>query len=98
MKLADLRKITIKQQVRIRFRLTGGLECVVNEHGIAQVPSLKGVPGFNLEDELTRAAEFLLESAGRDRSKAKAQTLTREQLAALVASGSTHESLDEHAE
>jgi len=52
MNLGDLRKLAIRQQTRIRFSLANGMECVVNEHGVAQVPDLKGVPNFNLEQEL----------------------------------------------
>ena len=52
MKLADLRKLSIKKQLRIRFRLKNGMECVINEHGVAQVPALQAPPEFNLEEEL----------------------------------------------
>ena len=61
MKLADLRRLSIRKQLRIHFRLRNGMECVISEHGIAQVPALKGVPDFNLEEELTAAGEFLLD-------------------------------------
>ena len=61
MKLADLRKLSIRRQIRIRFPLRNGMECVVNEHGIAQVPGLRSVPDFNLEQELVSAASFVLE-------------------------------------
>ena len=46
MKLADLRKLSIKQKTRIHFALAGGLECVITEHGIAQVPGLRGAPEY----------------------------------------------------
>ena len=36
MKLGDLRKLSIKQQLKIHFRLRNGMECIVNE-GVAQV-------------------------------------------------------------
>src|SRR5262245_19258963 len=61
MKLAELRKLTIKKQIRIRFVLPNGLECIVNEHGIAQIPALKAVPDFNLERELPQVGQFVLE-------------------------------------
>ena len=35
----------------------------MNEQGIAQVPALKGIPDFNLEEELASAGEFLVEPA-----------------------------------
>ena len=63
MKLADLRRFSIRKQFQIRFRLRNGLECVITDRGIAEVPALKGPPDFNLEEELAAAGEFLLESA-----------------------------------
>ena len=52
MKLLDLRKLAVRQQFRIRFQVSNGLDCVVNQHGVAQVPALRGIPDFNLEKEL----------------------------------------------
>ena len=84
MKLADLRRLTIKTNVRIRFAVAGGRECVVNEHGIAEVPALRAIPDFNLEEELSKATNFTVEPAGAA-DKTKPRTLTRDELAALVA-------------
>ncbi len=86
MTLADLRKLSIKQQYRIHFRLQNGMECVVTEHGIAEVPSLKSVPDFNLETELASADEFLLEPAVPPTSKdaARPRTVRREELSAMT--------------
>ena len=63
MTLADLRKFSIRKQYRIHFRLRNAMECVISEHGIAQVPSLNKNPDFNLEEELAAAGEFLVEPA-----------------------------------
>jgi hypothetical protein len=63
MTLSDLRKLSIKKNLRIRFVLPNGMECVVTQHGIAQIPALKEVPDFNLEQELNSVGEFLLEPA-----------------------------------
>jgi len=52
MKLVDLRKVAIKKQQKIRFRLRNGMDGVVNELGVAQVPGLDRLPDFNLEQEL----------------------------------------------
>ena len=92
MTLADLRKLAIRRQIRIRFPLRNGMECVVSEHGVAQVPALKGVPDFNLEEELAAAAGFVLDPVGAGKapsakSASPAATLDREALAALVGSG-----------
>jgi hypothetical protein len=61
MKLGDLRRLAIKKQLKIHFKLRNGMECIVNEEGIARVPALKAIPDFNLEDELTAAETFLVE-------------------------------------
>jgi hypothetical protein len=60
-KLQDLRKAAIREQAKIHFRLRNGMECVVSEHGVAQVPGLHAKPEFNLEEELSAADEFLFE-------------------------------------
>ena len=87
MKLADLRKLSIRQQYRIHFPLRNGMECVVTEHGVARVAALRGVPDFNLEDELASAVEFVLEPAapaGKKGETAAPRIVSREELAALA--------------
>jgi hypothetical protein len=102
MNLSDLRKVTVKKHLRIRFAISNGMECIVNEHGIAQVPALRAVPSFNLEDELVRVQTFVVEAAGgRDKDKDKGKTAvrsyTREQMAALAQAGAVAGSAhDEH--
>ena len=92
MKLGDLRKLAIRQQTRIRFPLTNGMECVVNEHGIAQVPALKGIPDFNLEEELAAAQQFQLDALIADPKKPiQTRALRREELAALTGGSPTAE-------
>jgi hypothetical protein len=99
MKLADLRRAAIKTGVRIHFPLSDGLECVVNEHGIAEVPSLKAIPAFNLEEELAKAPQFTLETVGiGDKAKVRPQILNREQLAAIVVSKTAEAAHDDHDE
>lgn len=90
MKLADLRKVTVKKRLRIRFPLSNGMECVVNEHGIAQVPALRAVPAFNLEEELVGVQAFVVEPAdagGKDNGKPKARSYTRDEMTALATAG-----------
>jgi len=92
MKLGDLRKFAIRQQTRIRFPLANGLECVVNEHGIAQVPELKRIPDFNLEQELAAAQEFQLDAPAADpKLPVRSRTLRRVELAALTDASPTAE-------
>jgi hypothetical protein len=99
MRLADLRKLSIKKQIRIRFILPNGLECVVNEHGVAQVPALKAVPDFNLEDALAAVSQFSTEAAAPDPKKGfRRQTLSRVELAALSSDGSEAQHHDDHDE
>jgi len=99
MTLADLRKLSIKKQYRIRFVLANGMECVITQHGIANVPALKGVPDFNLEQELATVGEFLLEPAAISGKKnaPKSRSVGREELAAMTsATGTAAPAHDEH--
>src|SRR5215469_5713339 len=101
MKLADLRKLSIRQNLKIRFQLPNGMECVITEHGIAQVPALRRVPDFNLEQELASIGEFVLEPAtvaaqGNKGRPAPPRRLGRAELESLVAApaaaaGADHE-------
>ena len=88
MTLADLRKLSIKKQYRIRFVLPNGMECVVTQHGIAQVPALKGVPDFNLEHELGSVDDFLLEPVPvpGQKNPPKSRSVGRQELAAMAQS------------
>jgi len=89
MKLADLRKLSIKKNLRIHFQMQNGMECVITEHGIAEIPQLKGIPDFNLEQELVSAGQFLLEPAVvTDKKNApKPRSVGRDELSQMTASG-----------
>jgi hypothetical protein len=92
MKLGDLRKLAIRQQTRIRFPLANGMECVVNEHGVAQVPALQSIPDFNLEQELAAVKNFHLDTLTTDpKFPIKTRALRREELAALTDGSPTAE-------
>jgi hypothetical protein len=97
MKLADLRKLSIRQNLKIRFQLSNGLECVITEHGVAQVPTLRRAPDFNLEQELVSISEFFLDAAAEDQKRPAApRRVGREELAAMAvpagsAAGGDHE-------
>ena len=88
MTLVDLRRLAIRKQSRIRFVLRNGMECVISEDGIARVPALKGVPEFNLEQELAAATAFAVEAAVpagmKNASAAKPVSLGRSQLSAMA--------------
>ena len=102
MKLSDLRRAAIKSGVKVRFPLSNGMECVLNEHGIAQIPGLRAIPGFDLEEELARASQFTVETVtldkAKDKGKARPQLLNREQLAALVGVKGAEAADDDHDE
>lgn len=95
MKLGDLRKFAIRQQTRVRFPLSNGLECVVNEHGVAQVPKLDRIPSFNLEQELAAAQDFHLDALAADpKLPLQTRAIRRDDLAALTAGGPAVEAHD----
>jgi hypothetical protein len=102
MTLADLRKVSIRKQSKIHFRLRNGMECIVSEHGIAQVPALKGIPDFNLEEELAVASEFLLEPAAVPDKKSDKKSLllprsiSRAELDGMTATSHSAGSSPEH--
>jgi hypothetical protein len=90
--LADLRKLAVRRQTRIRFALEGGLECVVNEHGVARVPGLKRAPDFNLERELAAAQRFHFdELTGDPKKPVHTRDLRREEVSALTGASATAE-------
>ena len=85
MKLVDLRKLAIKKQHRIRFHLRNGMECVMDQRGVALVPGLDRIPDFNLEQELEAAATFVIEPLNvGEKNAPKPLTLAREELAAMM--------------
>jgi hypothetical protein len=98
-KLTDLRKLAIRRQVRIRFDLRNGMECVISEHGVAQVPALKTKPDFNLEEELASASRFLLDPvepvkkkpAPASKGAPVSTAVSREELAGMTAGGAAAE-------
>jgi hypothetical protein len=87
MTLADLRKLSIRKNLKIRFQLPNGMECIVNENGVAQLPELRRTPEFNLETELGSVSEFILEPARPDPKAAKAKPLGRAEVDAMVSAG-----------
>jgi hypothetical protein len=94
MTLADLRRLSIRKQLRISFVLTNGMDCVVTEHGLAKVPALSGPTNLNLEQELAQASRFRLEYVGR----ANAESLTRETLESMTVGSRGTAAAPEHDE
>jgi hypothetical protein len=88
MTLVDLRKLAIHKQVKIRFTLGNGMECVISEDGIAHVPARKGAPEFNLEQELAAATAFAMEPVApagmKNHPKAKPVSMGRPELSSMA--------------
>ncbi|HLH18258.1 MAG TPA: hypothetical protein VKX45_13640 [Bryobacteraceae bacterium] len=95
MKLAALRRLSIREQAKIHFRLSNGMECVVNEQGIAQVPGLRSRPAFNLEEELAAAGEFLIEPAAPRPSRKLLRSEIESLAEAAPAAAAAHDHEDE---
>jgi hypothetical protein len=92
MKLADLRKLSIRKHLKIKFRLSNGMECVITEDGFAQIPALKHAPDFNVEQELSSVSEFVLEPAGAVITKkppVAARSIDRQELTAMIGAAPT---------
>jgi hypothetical protein len=62
MRLAELRKLAVRQRLEIRFTLSQGLECLLDSHGVVRIPALRATPAFNVEQELALAPWFRLRS------------------------------------
>jgi hypothetical protein len=84
MKLSEIRRLAIRKQVRVHFSLANGTECLITEGGLAQVPLLKQVPDFNLEDQLAQVASFCVETVGGAKLE-KPQVTSRDQLEKMIA-------------
>ena len=91
MTLVDLRKLSIRKHLKIRFLLSNGMECVITEHGLAQVPTLRQVPDFNLEQELSSVSEFVLEPVGATAKKPMVapKAIDREELTSMIGASPT---------
>ncbi|MCC7236316.1 MAG: hypothetical protein IT163_13475 [Bryobacterales bacterium] len=83
MKLLDVRRLAIENVSRVRFSTSEGTECLIDEHGVARIPQVRGVPEFDLENEFASVREFTYEPAAKARnarSQAAARRLTRSEL------------------
>ncbi len=100
MTLAELKKLAIRKQMRIRFAVDSA-EALIDEHGIARVPSLRSVPGFNLDEVLATVTQFKVESLGPDGKSKGSQTAQPEEMVKLLASlhpGGPAKPVDDHDE
>lgn len=95
MKLADLRRLSIRQEARIHFRIQNGMECIITEHGLAQVPGLSSIPDFNLEQELAAAGEFLFEPV---LPSSKPRQMPRAELESMLGATTSTAAAHEHEE
>ena len=81
MDLLAIRRYAIREGVRVRFTLDEVGECLVNEHGVVQVPSWRGVVHFNVEALLASVEQFSVDTA---EEPPKRQKVSRAQLQALL--------------
>jgi hypothetical protein len=81
-RLADLRRVAVRNQVRVRFVCRNEVECVINEHGIAQISGIASAPGFNIERELESAKDFVMEQVS---GQGRPQSLRRDELERMAA-------------
>ena len=58
------------------------MECVIDEHGLAQIPGLKSIPDFNIQESIEGVERFRIEPLSGD----KPRDARREDLVKLVAS------------
>ena len=88
MTLSDLRKLAIRKQVKIRFTLRNGMQCIIAEDGVARIPDLKAQPDFKLENEFAEAATFVVEPVTplgqKNPPKTKPLTLDRAAMSAMA--------------
>lgn len=98
MTLNDIKRYAIKNQSSLTFPIEGGLNCVVNEHGIVKVPGLAGPPTFDLDKEFAVAAIFTVEPVATGKEKPKPVRMPRAELAAKLGSGGAADAHDEHEE
>jgi uncharacterized protein YjlB len=84
MKLADLRRVAIRRQVRIHFRLPNGMDCTVTESGVVKIPELHSVPDFNVEAALPVVESFQMESAGTEVERGRPKVLSVPELEKLI--------------
>ena len=95
MTLADVKRLAVKKHLTIHFRLGNGMECIVNNEGVATIPELKAAPGFKLEDELDAATEFLVEPALPAPPKKVARAEMMSMTAASPTAAAAHDHDDE---
>ncbi len=81
MNLLAIRRYAIRKGVRVRFTLDEAGECMVDEHGVVKIPSLREVARFNVEALLASVEQFSVDTA---EEPPKRQKLSREQLEALL--------------
>jgi hypothetical protein len=84
MNLNDLRKYAIRRQANVSFRLSSGMECIVDRQGVARVPALDRPAAFSLEQELATASEFQVEMVSSAPKTAR-RTCSRTEMEQLAA-------------
>jgi hypothetical protein len=81
MNLLELRRYAVRQGICIHFRCEPAGECIVNEHGVVRIPSLRGVPDFRLDTSLAGVEKFTLAPL---REASRTRTVSRSELEKLI--------------
>jgi hypothetical protein len=82
MTLLELRRYAVRHGVSVHFSASGVGECLVNEHGVLQIPSLDRTPSFRMDSALPDVEKFTLRPV---RTPAKSQTLSRQDFERIIA-------------
>ena len=78
MTLTEARRYAVSKKTRIEFSTASGLDCIIDEHGIARVPELKAAPDFTMTNEFDNATTFVLVRG------AQRETVSRQQLSDMA--------------
>jgi len=83
MTLLALRRYAIRNRTRIRFAFSPAGECVVTERGLLQIPALKSVPDYSVEDPLDTVEQFSLEPV-RENDPGRPRQVSRLEMESLL--------------
>jgi len=81
MTLLDLRRYAIRAGVSVRFETPTVGECLIDQHGLLKIPSLRSAPDFNMEALLGSVDEFVLDPAAPNSKRRK---VSRAELQSLL--------------
>lgn len=75
--LNELRRYAVLRATSITYRDNAGRVVIITDTGLAQIPGIKGIPEYRVDEVLEAAREFELGGA-------KPKRITREQMIEMV--------------